>query len=200
MIGSNQGQTDQVCPSSISNHDKPMKPIVVEPPLRGEWKVLNTPGDKIPSHGTYEWGMAYAYDFVRLKNSRWHDKTNATYLLGQVKLSDTFAWGEPIYSPISGVIREVVSSIPERGRLHLISDMGLALFNSLFFSYKRGKPHQLCGNYLIIKGDKYCVLIAHLKKGSIKHKVGDYVSAGDHIAEVGHSGNSTLPPFSTNGS
>lgn len=110
--------------------------------------------------------MAYAYDFICLKNNNCHVKTNPAYLLGQVKLSDTFAWGEPIYSPINGVIREVVSSIPERNRLHLNSDIGLALFNSLFFSYKKGRPYQLCENYLIIKGDECSVLITHLKKSS----------------------------------
>ncbi|MGV6816398.1 MAG: hypothetical protein ACWA44_03895 [Thiotrichales bacterium] len=101
-----------------------MEPIVVSPPLRGEWNALNTPGDMVPSHGTYEWGMAYAYDFFRLQkkngDAAWHKKSALKYFLGQVKLSDTFGWGEPVYAPIDGVIREVVSSIPERNRLHIV--------------------------------------------------------------------------------
>jgi hypothetical protein len=174
-----------------------MKPIVVSPPLKGEWNVLNTPGDKIPSHGTDKWGMTYAYDFFRLKKHNgsltWHKKTLLQYLLAQVKLSDAFGWGEAIYSPINGVIREVISTIPERNRMHIASDFGLALFNSLFFSYEQGSPYQLCGNYIIIEGEDSCALLAHAKMNSIHHKVGEAVTAGEYIAEVGHSGNSTIP-------
>ncbi|MGV6858210.1 MAG: M23 family metallopeptidase [bacterium] len=174
-----------------------MEPIVVSPPLKGEWNALNTPGDKVPSHGTHEWGMAYAYDFFRIEKingvAAWHRKSTSRYLLGQVKLSDTFGWGEPIYSPIEGVVREVVSSIHERNRLHVVSDLGLAFLNGLIFSFKRGKPYQLGGNYLIIEGKSCCAFIAHAKTGSIHHEVGDRIRAGDQIAEVGHSGNSTVP-------
>ncbi len=28
-----------------------MEPIVVSPPLRGDWNALNCPGDQVPSHG-----------------------------------------------------------------------------------------------------------------------------------------------------
>ncbi|MGV6816207.1 MAG: M23 family metallopeptidase, partial [Thiotrichales bacterium] len=73
------------------------------------------------------------------------------------------------------------------------SDIGLAFFNSLFFSYQRGKPSQLGGNYLIIEGEHCCAFIAHTKTGSIKHQVGDTVRAGDYLAAVGHSGNSSVP-------
>lgn len=35
------------------------KPIVVEFPLRGEWLSPNTPGAKIPSHGTNQAAVRY---------------------------------------------------------------------------------------------------------------------------------------------
>lgn len=35
--------------------------------------------------------------------------------------------------------------------------------------------------------------VAHTKTGSIKHNVGDTDRAGDYIAAVGHSGNSSVP-------
>lgn len=44
-----------------------MDPITVLPPLRGEWNVINTPGDRVPNHGSHQWGLAYAYDFIKLK-------------------------------------------------------------------------------------------------------------------------------------
>jgi len=42
------------------------KPIIVEFPLRGEWLAPNTPGKKIPSHGTDQLGTRYAYDFLQV--------------------------------------------------------------------------------------------------------------------------------------
>ena len=50
------------------------------------------------------------------------------------------------------------------------------------------------GNYIAIKHpNKYFTYYAHLKKGSLTVNVGDEVKAGDVIAEVGSSGNSTDP-------
>jgi len=174
-----------------------MQAIVVSPPLRGEWNVFNTPGDKVPSHATHEWGMTYAFDFARLgtKNGAktWHKKSSIAYLLGQVKLSDTFGWGEPVYAPIDGVVRQVIASVPERQRLHIVTDLGLALWRGWFFSYARGKPEQLGGNSLIIEGEQGCAFLAHVRRGSIQHRVGDTVRAGEVVAAVGHSGNSTIP-------
>ena len=42
------------------------EPIIVEFPLRGEWLSPNTPGTKIPSHGTNHLGTRYAYDFIQV--------------------------------------------------------------------------------------------------------------------------------------
>ena len=42
------------------------EPIIVEFPLRGEWLSPNTPGTKIPSHGTNQLGTRYAYDFIQV--------------------------------------------------------------------------------------------------------------------------------------
>ena len=70
-----------------------MDPIIVSPPLRGDWNVINTPGDKVPGHGTHNWAMTFAYDFIRLKKNEngilsWQKKSLMKYMLGNVKLSD----------------------------------------------------------------------------------------------------------------
>ena len=39
--------------------------LVIDFPLKGEWVAPNTPGDKIPSHGTDGLGQRYAYDFIQ---------------------------------------------------------------------------------------------------------------------------------------
>ena len=42
------------------------EPIIVQFPLRGEWLSPNTPGTKVPSHGTNQLGTRYAYDIIPL--------------------------------------------------------------------------------------------------------------------------------------
>ena len=37
-------------------------PILMQFPLKGEWYSPNTPGSKIPSHGTNRYGTRYAYE------------------------------------------------------------------------------------------------------------------------------------------
>ncbi|MEZ5497951.1 MAG: hypothetical protein R3E77_00840 [Steroidobacteraceae bacterium] len=44
----------------------PSAPIPVAFPLRGEWTAMNTPGHRLPSHGTDLLAQTYAHDFVRL--------------------------------------------------------------------------------------------------------------------------------------
>ncbi|MEV6397091.1 M23 family metallopeptidase [Streptomyces sp. NPDC051907] len=38
--------------------------VEVDPPVAGRWTALNSPADKVPSHGTHAYGQAYAIDIV----------------------------------------------------------------------------------------------------------------------------------------
>ena len=41
--------------------------VIVDFPLRGEgWVAVNTPGDRIPSHGTDMLGQRFAYDLLKV--------------------------------------------------------------------------------------------------------------------------------------
>lgn len=51
----------------------------------------------------------------------------------------------------------------------------------------------LLGNYLLIRGDAGVALYAHLRRGSVLARKGQLVEAGERIACVGNSGNSTMP-------
>ena len=52
------------------------KPIIIDFPLRGEWFSPNTPGTRIPSHGTNRFGTRYAYDFLQVD---WKRKGHPNY-------------------------------------------------------------------------------------------------------------------------
>lgn len=54
----------------VDRSDEMYDPIIVDFPLRGEWYAPNTPGTKIPSHGTNKLGTRYAYDFIQVDWNR----------------------------------------------------------------------------------------------------------------------------------
>ncbi|MDW4903119.1 M23 family metallopeptidase [Streptomyces californicus] len=43
---------------------EPGPPVEGAPPVTGRWKALNSPADKVPSHGTHAYGQTYAIDIV----------------------------------------------------------------------------------------------------------------------------------------
>ncbi len=66
--------------------------------------------------------------------------------------------------------------------------------DGLYDRETEGDVTKKLGNYLAIQhGNGYYTYYAHLKKNSINVAVGDSVNAGDFIALVGSSGNSTDP-------
>ncbi len=173
-------------------------PVVVGFPLKGEWFAPNTPGKRVPSHGTDMLGQRYAYDFVRTDPARkgmcFYKATTLHYLVAGVRLEDCFGWGQPIYSPVRGVVVRAEDGWPERHRLHLAKDLILVLKNGLTFNPKRVTDlRPLAGNHIIIETGAGYAFFAHARTGSVRVSQGDTVEPGYHLADVGHSGNSTAP-------
>ncbi len=172
--------------------------VVVEFPLKGEWAAPNTPGKRIPSHGTDMLGQRYAYDFVRVdpasKGMRFYRPSAFRYLFAGVRLEDCFGWGEPIYSPVAGVVVRAEDGWPERRRLHPVKDLAIALKNGLTFNPRRATDlRPLAGNHIIIETNDGYAVLAHARTGSLRVSTGETVDPGVHLADVGHSGNSTAP-------
>jgi hypothetical protein len=176
-----------------------MEPIVVEFPLRGEWVAPNTPGHKVPSHGTDLLGQAYAYDLMQIdwrypKKYRFFMKSLFPALLFGVRLKDCLDWRQPIYAPFNAEVIEAEDGIKERDPVHVVRDLLIVLKNGLFFRANNNNDlRPLLGNYIILKGEQCYAMFAHAHTGSIRVKPGDKVSTGEQLASVGHSGNSTTP-------
>jgi murein DD-endopeptidase MepM/ murein hydrolase activator NlpD len=174
------------------------KPIVVEFPLRGEWLAPNTPGKKIPSHGTDQLGARYAYDFLQVDWARngWpsYQVHWLRYLLFGVPLSKCYCWGQDVHAPCDGVIVKAEDGYKERTRVHLFSDSLVAVKNARFFNPRKDNMQSIAGNYVIMKcrGNVYAGLV-HLQEGSIRVSVGQNVEKGCVLGKVGHSGNSFFP-------
>jgi Peptidase family M23 len=88
-------------------------------------------------------------------------------------------FGATILAPCEAVVETAVDGLPDLPGPH-------------------GDPQHPAGNHLVLltrqpAGLGVRVALAHLKQGSLRVEVGQRVQAGQMIAQVGHSGNSTEP-------
>ncbi len=173
-------------------------PVIIEFPLRGEWMTPNTPGKRIPSHGTDQLGERYAFDFVQVDWARsgkpFYRANLAQYLLLGVPLDKCYGWGQPVYAPCDGEIVKAEDGYNERLRVHWAFDLFVALENAHTFHPEKGDLRSVAGNYIIVKcSDHVYAAFAHLQKGSVAVSVGQTAKKGDILGKVGHSGNSLAP-------
>ncbi|MCF6337347.1 MAG: M23 family metallopeptidase [Gammaproteobacteria bacterium] len=177
-----------------------MEPITVEFPLRGDWTAGHTPAEKVPSHGVDVLGQTYAYDFLRLdwnkKGFIFHPKTTLRYYTTGLNVKDCFGYGEHIYSPVNGKVVVSKDGLKDHQWLHPIKDLLAAYARGLYISLsKKPNLHKVIGNYIIVKMEDFdaYVFFAHAKKDSIMVKEGEVITCGQHLADVGNTGNSTAP-------
>lgn len=130
-------------------------PTVVGFPLRGEWYAPNTPGSKIPSHGTNRLGSRYAYDFIQVDwNRKGYPAYQAgllEYLLRGVSLARYYCWGQEVYAPCNGVVVEARDGYPERPRTNLLGDLANAYQNARHFDPDKDDVQAVAGNFVIIQ-------------------------------------------------
>ena len=173
-------------------------PVIVDFPLRGEWIAPNTPGTKVPSHGLDILGETYAYDFVGVepgsRSTRFYSVSPLRYLIFGVRLEDCFGWGRPIFSAAAGVVVQTQDGLPERDPVHVVRDVAIQARNARAFTSGGATDYQaLAGNFIVVETELGYVVYAHCQTGSIRVSPGERVAAGQRLAKVGHSGNSTAP-------
>ena len=69
--------------------------IVIEPPVRGEWAIMNPPGH--PRLG---------FDFLAVNNRKlpYSLKDLLPHLFATIPVTATYAWAKPVFAPLDGIV------------------------------------------------------------------------------------------------
>ncbi|MEV3970288.1 M23 family metallopeptidase [Streptomyces sp. NPDC050698] len=165
-------------------------PILVDVPVCGRWRALNSPATKVPSH-THSHAQTFAIDLTHHPAA---EPTPAFHWFWPLASRPHRypAFGAPVLAPGDG---EVVMRVDrQRDHLSRSSLPGLLYLFLEGFVRSLGRPRHLWGNHIIVKLDEGVYAgLAHLKRGSLRVAVGDRVTAGQLLAECGNSGNSSEP-------
>ncbi|WP_430867542.1 M23 family metallopeptidase [Demequina aurantiaca] len=164
--------------------------ISVTSPVTGRWLALNSPIDKVPSHGVRAYGQAYAIDVVYDPA----DQQRPMFGTGGAMRRPTEypAFGRPVRAMIDGEVVTALDALRDhRARstwLGVIYMMVEGAFREL------GGPRFIIGNHITIRSDDGAyALVAHLQRGSSLVSKGERVRAGQTIAACGNSGNTSEP-------
>ncbi|SNR62482.1 Urea transporter [Desulfurobacterium atlanticum] len=134
-------------------------------PFSGEWTVWQS----FDGEWTHRGPWKYAIDFVI------SDDKGSTFKGDGNSLTDYYAFGKPVLSPVRGRVIKALDRIKD-------NPPGQADKENNF------------GNYVLIYDERgFYVLIAHLKENSLKVKSGDWVEKGSIIGLCGNSGYSPQP-------
>ncbi|WP_103532017.1 M23 family metallopeptidase [Streptomyces sp. SM11] len=176
---------------------EPRPPVEVDPPVTGRWTALNSPADKVPSHGTHGYGQTYAIDIVADPETG-EDEPPARPAFGRLwplfRRSRAFpAFGAPLLAVADATV--VRASDGQRDHLSRNSLPALAYLMLIEGNIRSiVGVHRVIGNHVILDlGDSTYAVYAHAQRGSLRVKPGDTVRAGQRIARCGNSGNTTEP-------
>lgn len=138
-------------------------------PFKGNWLVFWGGDTKELNQHHDTPNQEFAFDFLGVDEQ---GKTRK----GEAKVNeDYFAFGRQVLAPADGNVTDVITGV----RDNVPGSMN---------------PYSALGNAVFIQHGEYEVsILAHLKFGSVKVKVGDKVKRGQLIGLCGNSGNSSEP-------
>jgi murein DD-endopeptidase MepM/ murein hydrolase activator NlpD len=172
--------------------------VEVDAPVTGRWSALNSPADKVPSHGTHGYGQTYAIDIVAepegLAEAKDGSRPAFRWLWPVVRRSRDFpAFGAPLLA----VADATVVRATDGRRDHLSRNSLPALVYLMLIEAavrEMAGATRVTGNHIVLDlGDGTYAMYAHLQRGSLAVREGDRVRAGQQLARCGNSGNSTEP-------
>jgi len=168
--------------------------ILIDFPLKGEWKFLRPPGHH-----------PFAFDFVMTdkRRKKYSTKNKINFFLGYIPAEKYYCWEKPVYSPIDGIVIQIGTGCEDHKKTNIWKTI-LLWYNATY----KFKPIKIngrldirpnTGNYVMIKAkESHIVFLAHLRNSSIKVKEGQLLKAGELIGNIGNSGNSAIPHLHIN--
>lgn len=163
------------------------RPIVVAPPLRGEWiagnSVSNGPDAAhrraVMVDDGHAWiAQRYAIDWVQVRSV---DGKRTTWTGPEDRNESYFCWDKPIYSVAAGTVVDASDGMPEN-----VPHSGKHVVEIDF--------NNAAGNHAVIEiAPHRFVLYAHMRPGSVQVKTGGKVALGQIIGHVGNTGSSEEP-------
>lgn len=170
--------------------DKDREAVEVAPPVSGTWIAVNSPADKVPSHGVRGSGQEYAIDVFMDSGRPLVDG----WWPAMRRPDDGFpAFGQPILAVANATVVHVCDG--QRDHLSRNSWPGV-LYLRVFEGIVRsiGGVRRIFGNHVVLDlGDGVYAAYAHFKRGSIEVSAGDRITVGQRIGLCGNSGNSSEP-------
>lgn len=161
-------------------------------PFHGRCLVQNSPANRVPSHGTDLFGMAFAIDFVPVDRENRSARFSAGSLWRPEAPENFIGFGQPVISPVTGTVVLSDDHAEDHAAYRGLSSMGYALTQARRAAAGWGT---LAGNYVVIqesRSGRY-VALCHLRWGSVRVRLGQDIQIGAQVAEFGNSGNSTEP-------
>ncbi|MFF8643898.1 M23 family metallopeptidase [Streptomyces sp. NPDC015345] len=172
---------------------EPPAPVEVAPPVTGRWSALNSPADKVPSHGTHYLAQTYAID-ITAEPEDGPARPGPVWFWPVARHGRAYpAFGEPLYAVADATV--VHAEDGQRDHLSRSSLLGVLYF-WLIEGVGRtlGGGRRVIGNHVVLDlGEGTYALYAHVQRGSLAVQAGDEVTAGQRIGGCGNSGNSTEP-------
>jgi hypothetical protein len=167
--------------------------VVLALPFTGRWLVQNSPARRVPSHGTYAFGTSHAIDFVAVDRAGRSAPRTLRSLVASEPPELFHGFGRPILAPVSGTVVAAHDGEPDHRARRSPFTLAPYMLGQARRA-RRGAPG-LAGNHVVIAvgpGGPF-VLLAHLRRGTVRVRTGLRVEAGEQLAECGNSGNSTEP-------
>lgn len=165
-------------------------PVELAPPVRGRWVALNSPGTGTPSHGVRAYGQMYAVDLLQPSpdapdSISWSPRTRAP--------GSYPCFGRPVLAMAAGTVVRVAAWQRDHRSRDTWPSL-LWMMTAEAFVRELGGVSWILGNHVIVRHDDGTfAAYAHLRRRSAKVRAGDRVTAGQQLAEVGNSGNTSEP-------
>jgi murein DD-endopeptidase MepM/ murein hydrolase activator NlpD len=168
-------------------------PVVLAVPLPGTCRVRNSPADRVPSHGTDAFGSSHAVDLVPVDDRGRSAPWSWRALVSTERPDGFVGFGRDVLAPCDGTVVQVHDGEPDHeARRSQPALLGYALTQRE--RVRRG-PAGIAGNHVVVAlgdGGPF-VLLAHLRRRSVRVAPGDRVGVGQVLGRCGNSGNSTEP-------